>query len=75
MLHDNVGYSPYDGRRLRGWPVTVLSRGRVVVENGALHAERGSGEFLPCEKPEAAKPLGRRAPELDPATNFGADIS
>ena len=24
MLHDNVGYTPYEGRRLRGWPVTVI---------------------------------------------------
>src|SRR5579859_4353522 len=25
MLHDNVGYTPYEGRHLHGWPVTVLS--------------------------------------------------
>src|SRR5262249_38689998 len=45
ILHDNVGYTPYEGRRLRGWPVMVLSRGRTVVEDGKLAAERGSGEF------------------------------
>ena len=27
-LHDNVGYSPYEGRRITGWPITVISRGR-----------------------------------------------
>ncbi len=58
MLHDNVGYTPYEGRRLSGWPVTVLSRGRIVVEDGKLGAERGSGTFLPCALSEAAKPLG-----------------
>ena len=47
MMHDNVGYTPYEGRTLRGWPVTVVSRGRVVVENGKLNAERGSGQFIP----------------------------
>ncbi|HJO97371.1 MAG TPA: dihydropyrimidinase, partial [Rhodospirillales bacterium] len=36
MLHDNVGYTPYEGRTVTGWPVTVLSRGRVVVEDGEL---------------------------------------
>ena len=41
MLHDNVGYTPYEGRQLRGWPVIVLSRGRVVVEDGKLAAARG----------------------------------
>jgi dihydropyrimidinase len=73
-LHDNVGYTPYAGRTLTGWPVTVLSRGRVVVDQGTLQAERGSGVFLPCAISDAAKPLGRRVPELHPETNFGAQI-
>jgi dihydropyrimidinase len=49
-LHDNVGYTPYEGRKVKGWPVTVLSRGRVVVDGGELHVERGSGEFVAREK-------------------------
>jgi dihydropyrimidinase len=64
-LHDNVGYTPYEGRRITGWPVTVLSRGRTVVDAGALIAERGSGVFLPCTLSDAAKPLGRATPELE----------
>ena len=47
MLHDNVGYTPYEGRTLQGWPETVVSRGRVVIADGALHVERGSGQFIP----------------------------
>jgi len=74
MLHDSTGYTPYEGMRLTGWPVTVLSRGRVVVDEGALHAERGSGRFLRCERPASAEPLGRAVPELDPARNFGASL-
>jgi dihydropyrimidinase len=64
MLHDNVGYTPYEGRKLRGWPVTVLNRGRIVVDDGKLAAPRGSGAFLPCALSEAAKPLGESVPEL-----------
>jgi dihydropyrimidinase len=64
MLHDNVGYTPYEGRKLRGWPVTVLNRGRIVVDDGKLAAPRGSGAFLPCALSEAAKPLGKSVPEL-----------
>ena len=64
MLHDNVGYTPYEGRRLRGWPTTVLSRGRIIVEDGKFAAPRGSGVFLPCALSEAAKPLGVAVPEL-----------
>ncbi len=49
-LHDNVGYTPYEGRKIKGWPVTVLSRGRVVVDAGELQVDRGSGEFVAREK-------------------------
>jgi dihydropyrimidinase len=46
MMKDNVGYTPYEGRTVTGWPTTVLLRGRVVVENGELKAARGSGQFI-----------------------------
>ncbi len=74
MLHDNVGYTPYEGYTLTGWPETVLSRGRVVVEGGELQVERGSGAFLPCALPDMAKPLGQRVSELNPESNFGAQL-
>ena len=74
MLHDNVGYTPYEGRGLRGWPVTVLSRGRIVVEDGNLNAARGSGAFLPCALSEAARPLGTPIPELAVAAEAGAPL-
>ncbi|MFT5447851.1 MAG: dihydropyrimidinase [Gammaproteobacteria bacterium] len=74
MLHDNAGYTPYEGRRITGWPVTVLSRGRVVVDDGALNAERGSGEFLRCEKSMSAQAAGNPVLELNPKSNFGAEL-
>ena len=74
MLHDNVGYTPYEGRRLRGWPMTVLSRGRFVVKDGKLVARRGSGQFLPCGLSEAAKPLGAPVPELASVAEAGATL-
>jgi dihydropyrimidinase len=70
MLHDSVGYTPYEGRELTGWPVTVISRGRVIVDQGKLSAERGSGEFLKCATPDAAKPQGRMAPEIASVKRF-----
>jgi dihydropyrimidinase len=74
LLHDNVGYTPYEGRKLRGWPVTVLSRGRVAVEDSELKVERGSGQFLPRYLSDAAQPLNRLVPEMDVNRNFGAKI-
>lgn len=52
MLHDQVGYTPYEGRTLRGWPEIVTSGGRIVVRDGTLHAARGSGRFLRRGTPE-----------------------
>ena len=72
-LHDNVGYTPYEGRRLKGWPITVISRGRVVVQDGQLHAERGSGRFLSRARLDAAVPLGRAAEAMALARRFGAN--
>lgn len=72
--HDNAGYTPFAGRTVTGWPVTVLRRGEVIVEKGALRAAPGSGRFLPRAGGPAARPTGRPAPELDPAANFGARL-
>ncbi len=74
MLHDNVGYTPYEGRHLHGWPVTVLSRGRVIVEDGTLAVQRGSGQFLPCALSTFAKPAGTPVPELSYTAQHGAAL-
>jgi dihydropyrimidinase len=73
-MHDLTGYSPYEGRQVTGWPVTVLSRGRIVVDNGAMHADPGSGRFLGRQAGSSAVPTGRCGPEFDPSVNFGAQI-
>ena len=46
MMKDNVGYTPYEGMTVTGWPTTVLSRGRLAVENEKLLVDRGSGKFI-----------------------------
>jgi len=74
MMHDLAGYTPFAGRKLRGWPVTVLSRGRVIVADGKRSVEAGSGRFLPRTGGEAAKPTGRLMPDMDPEQNFGANL-
>lgn len=45
-LHDGADYSPYEGMTLTGWPVTVLLRGKVMVENGELRGRPGDGNYL-----------------------------
>ncbi len=74
MLHDNMDYTPYEGMEITGWPRTVISRGRIVVEDETLRVERGSGRFLEREPmdPESEGP-GDDAP-LSPRSTFGADL-
>jgi dihydropyrimidinase len=57
MMHDRAGYTPYAGRRIKGWPVTVLRRGEIIVDHGSLKAAPGSGQFLPRSGGEAARPI------------------
>lgn len=45
-LHMNVDYNPYEGRQVTGATDTVLSRGRLVIENGAFVGRKGGGSFL-----------------------------
>src|ERR1700719_2207723 len=66
MMHDLAGYTPYAGRQLRGWPVTVLLRGRVIVADGKRSAEPGSGRFLARSGGEAARPTGRLVAGSEP---------
>jgi len=45
-LHDNVGYNPWDGFSVTGWPVQVLLRGKTIMKNGAFHGTFGAGHWI-----------------------------
>jgi dihydropyrimidinase len=44
--HSRVDYNLYEGTEVTGSPEIVLLRGKVLVENGALIAEPGVGQFV-----------------------------
>lgn len=44
--HMNVDYSAYEGKTIKGVVETVLSRGKVVIENGEFKGRSGDGQFL-----------------------------
>lgn len=74
MIHDNMDYTPYEGREVTGWPTTVIRRGEIIVEKENLVAERGSGQFIErTPKASANQAFSDLAP-LHPDRNFGADI-
>jgi len=44
--HMNVDYSAYEGVKVRGVTKTVLSRGRVVIDDGKYVGKPGDGQYL-----------------------------
>src|SRR5882757_8875177 len=44
--HMNVDYSAYEGKTIKGVVETVLSRGKVVIEQGEYKGKAGDGRFL-----------------------------
>ena len=68
MIHDAMDYTPYEGKRIKGWPIATLVRGEVVAEAGEFVGAAGKGRFLKCDISPATKPLGRRTIAFDPAT-------
>jgi dihydropyrimidinase len=74
ILHDNMDYTPFAGIDVTGWPRTVISRGRVVVENETLQVERGSGAFLDREPAPAGDDTLPNSSPLNPGETFGANL-
>ncbi len=51
QLHHNVDYTPYEGKRVTGWPVMTFLRGQLVSKDFEFSGQPGNGEFMPCGKP------------------------
>jgi dihydropyrimidinase len=49
--HMDVDYSCYEGRQVQGKAETVLSRGRVIVDNDEFMGSPGDGRFLKRQRP------------------------
>jgi len=46
LLQSYSDYSIYDGMTLKGWPVTTIVRGEVVMEDGEVIGKPGYGKFV-----------------------------
>lgn len=54
ILHDRMDYTPFEGMRLTGWPVTTIARGTLLWHEGTVRGAAGRGALL-------------RRPATDPA--------
>ena len=46
MLHENVDYTPYEGMKVKGYPVMTIVRGKVIVKDNEFIGEEGYGKFI-----------------------------
>jgi dihydropyrimidinase len=45
-MHSNSEYSPYSHIEVEGYPITTISRGNIIVNNGAYRGFRGHGKYI-----------------------------
>lgn len=45
-LHYGLDYSIFDEFESKGWPVTTIRRGEVIVEGGKFYGKEGTGRFI-----------------------------
>ncbi|MGA7971607.1 MAG: dihydropyrimidinase [Pseudolabrys sp.] len=58
LMHGGCDYTPYEGLKVTGWPVSTLVRGKFVVRDGELVGERGTGAYVSRDKSPLAVPRG-----------------
>ncbi|MCF8002017.1 MAG: amidohydrolase family protein [Halanaerobiales bacterium] len=50
FMHSMAEYSPYKHIEVKGFPVTTISRGEILINEGAYRGFRGHGQFIEAEK-------------------------
>lgn len=58
LLHHGADYTPYEGLKVTGWPVTTIVRGQVVVRDGEPVGRPGPGRHVARERSAFAAPAG-----------------
>jgi len=59
VLQSAADFSIYEGLRLTGWPVMTIVRGQVVMREGVVMGQPGSGQYL--ERTASRAHAGREA--------------
>jgi dihydropyrimidinase len=59
LMQHAIDYTPYEGIKVTGWPTMTLSRGEVVMRDGAITAAPRRGRFIARGPYDAIRPTGR----------------
>lgn len=70
MMQHAIDYTPYESLEVTGWPVMTLSRGRVVMRDGKVDAEPGTGRFLARGPYAVIRPRGILPDDFDAARSL-----
>ena len=46
QMHSNCDFSPYEGVKVKGYPVATISRGAFIYKDGEVVGERGHGRLV-----------------------------
>jgi dihydropyrimidinase len=65
LMQHAIDYTPYEGLEVTGWPVTTIRRGEVVMQDGKVQAEPGTGRYLARGSYDMIRPTGRLAHGFD----------
>ncbi|MDO9708987.1 dihydropyrimidinase [Paracraurococcus lichenis] len=71
LMQHAIDYTPYEGLEVTGWPVATVRRGAVVMRDGVVQAEPGTGQFLPRGPYDMVRPRGVLANGFDAASAPG----
>ncbi len=58
VMQHAIDYTPYEGRKITGWPVLTMRRGEVVMRDGVVTAAPGSGRYIPIPEYDFIRPTG-----------------
>jgi dihydropyrimidinase len=58
LMHGGCDYTPYEGIKVKGWPLSTMLRGKFVVRDGKLVGTLGGGDYVAREKSQLAVPRG-----------------
>jgi dihydropyrimidinase len=58
LMQHAVDYTPYEGVEVTGWPTATIRRGTVVMRDGHVQAEAGSGRYLAVAPYDMIRPRG-----------------